>query len=58
MKTAHLDVPDDIITRLRPICIGLREVREETAWVGTRWRIRRKTFAHVLMINTLGPVGI
>jgi hypothetical protein len=53
MRTAHLDVPDDIISRLRPICLRLREVREETAWVATRWRIRRKTFAYVLMINTL-----
>jgi hypothetical protein len=25
-------------------------VREEQAWVGTRWRIRTKTFAHVVQI--------
>lgn len=26
------------------------EAHEEQAWVGTRWRIRKDTFAHVLMI--------
>lgn len=26
------------------------ETREEQAWVGTRWCIRKETFAHVLMI--------
>jgi hypothetical protein len=28
----------------------LPEVCEEQAWVGTRWRIRKEAFAHVLMI--------
>jgi hypothetical protein len=28
----------------------LPEAREEQAWVGTRWRIRTKTFAHVVQI--------
>ena len=32
------------------MCGGLPEVREEQAWVGTRWRIRTRTFAHVLAI--------
>ena len=40
----HLD-------RLRPICMGLPEVHEEAAWVGTRWRIRKRTFAHVLVVD-------
>ena len=30
--------------------MGLPEAREEQAWVGTRWRIRTKTFAHVVHI--------
>jgi hypothetical protein len=32
------------------VCLELPEAREEVAWVGTRWCIRKKTFAHVLMI--------
>jgi predicted DNA-binding protein (MmcQ/YjbR family) len=42
------DVPPEILARLRPICLGLPETYEEPAWVGTRWRIRKRTFAHVL----------
>jgi hypothetical protein len=39
-----------ILARLRTVCGSLPEVREEQAWVGTRWRIRTRTFAHVLAI--------
>jgi YjbR len=46
------DVPSEILDRLRPVCLGLPETYEEPAWVGTRWRIRNRTFAHVL---TVGP---
>ncbi|HCT79673.1 MAG TPA: hypothetical protein DGG94_03335 [Micromonosporaceae bacterium] len=45
------DVPPDILERLRPICLGLPETHEELAWVGTRWRIRKRTFAHVLTVD-------
>jgi hypothetical protein len=44
-------VPPETLARLRAICGALPEVREEAAWVGTRWRIRGKTFAHVLVID-------
>jgi hypothetical protein len=54
-KTAHPEVPSGIIGRLRGICHGLPEAYEETAWVGTRWRIRKSTFAHVLMIDAGWP---
>ncbi|MFI7218897.1 MmcQ/YjbR family DNA-binding protein [Micromonospora maritima] len=46
------DVPSAYLERLRPVCLGLPETYEEPAWVGTRWRIRSRTFAHVL---TVGP---
>lgn len=42
------DVPTEILDRLRQICLALPETHEEPAWVGTRWRIRTRTFAHVL----------
>lgn len=41
------DVPPEILDRLRPICRGLPETSEEPAWIGVRWRIRARTFAHV-----------
>ena len=30
-------------------------MREEDAWVGTRWRIRSRTFAHVVAIDSGWP---
>jgi hypothetical protein len=41
------DVPPKILHRLRPICRELPETYEEPAWIGVRWRIRKRTFAHV-----------
>ncbi|WP_415952237.1 MmcQ/YjbR family DNA-binding protein [Streptomyces sp. KLOTTS4A1] len=41
------DVPPEILDRLRPICRQLPESYEEPAWIGVRWRIRKRTFAHV-----------
>jgi hypothetical protein len=53
--SATQDVPDEIVTRLRSICTAFPEVDEEEAWVGRRWRIRGKTFAHVLAIRDGWP---
>jgi hypothetical protein len=49
--------PDEAeaVTRLRSVCGALPETREEAAWVGTRWRIRTRTFAHVLTIERGWP---
>ncbi|RSM89390.1 MmcQ/YjbR family DNA-binding protein [Kibdelosporangium aridum] len=46
-----MTVPDEILTRLREVCLALPEAYEEEAWLGTRWRIRKKTFAHVLYVE-------
>jgi hypothetical protein len=46
----HPQVPTAVLARLRKACLTLPEAREEQAWVGTRWCIRKETFAHVLMI--------
>jgi hypothetical protein len=46
---------DDAIARLRTICLDLPEAYEEQAWVGTRWVIRRHTFAHVLAVDDGWP---
>jgi hypothetical protein len=40
-------VAPELLAELRAICLGLPEAYEEPAWVGTRWCIRKRTFAHV-----------
>lgn len=45
------DVPPDLLDHLRTICLGFPETYEEPAWTGTRWRIRKRTFVHVLTID-------
>jgi predicted DNA-binding protein (MmcQ/YjbR family) len=49
------EVPEEIVSRLREICLRLPEAYEEQAWVGRRWRVRRKTFAHVLTVESGWP---
>jgi hypothetical protein len=49
------EVPPEIVARLRSVCLGLPDAYEEQAWVGTRWRIRTRTFAHVLTIDSGWP---
>ncbi len=56
MKPApRIKVPDEILARLRLACLDLPEAHEARAWVGTRWMIGRKNFAHVLMIDAGWP---
>lgn len=50
-----MDVPANILVRLRAVCLDLPEAHEETAWVGTRWRIGTRTFAHVLSVESGWP---
>lgn len=45
------EVPDEVVATLRRACAALPESVEEPAWVGTRWRIRASTFAHLVMID-------
>ena len=52
-----MEVAPDIVDNLQSMCLALPEAYEESAWVGTRWRIRKKTFAHVLTIDDGRPAG-
>ena len=45
------DVPPPILDRVRSICLALPETYEEPAWIGVRWRVRQRTFAHVLTVD-------
>lgn len=49
------EVPADTVSRLRAVCVALPETYEERAWVGTRWRVRGKTFGHVLVVHRGHP---
>ncbi len=49
------DVPLEVVAGLRRVCLGLPEAYEEPAWVGTRWRVRTRTFAHVLWLDSGWP---
>ena len=42
---------ESLVERVRSVCLGLPETYEEPAWVGVRWRIRKRTVAHVFSIE-------
>jgi hypothetical protein len=45
-----MDVFAEGLAWARHVCLALPDAYEEDAWVGTRWMVRRRTFAHVLEI--------
>ena len=51
----YADVPPEIVVRLRSVCLALPDAYQEQAWVGTRWRVRKRTFAHVLAVDSRWP---
>jgi hypothetical protein len=51
----HPAVAPEIIQKLRLTCLDLPEASEEDAWVGTRWVVSKKAFAHVLMLSAGWP---
>ena len=51
----QLQIPAAVLSRLRAICLDFPEVAEEKAWTGTRWTVRSKNFAHVLMLDAGWP---
>jgi hypothetical protein len=53
--TEYADVPADMLRELRTICLGLPDAYEQQAWAGTRWCLRKRSFAHVLTLDS--PVG-
>jgi hypothetical protein len=48
-KPPRIEPPGDVVARLAATASSLPEAYEEDAWTGVRWRIRAKTFAHVLV---------
>ena len=48
-RTERLQPDPEIVRRLGAIALALPEAYEEDAWTGVRWRIRGRTFAHVVV---------
>jgi predicted DNA-binding protein (MmcQ/YjbR family) len=48
-KTARIEPSAEVVTQLAATAMALPEAYEEDAWTGFRWRIRAKTFAHVMV---------
>ena len=48
----YVDVPAKVLQRLRKICLALPEAHEQQAWAGARWCIRKRSFAHVLAVDS------
>lgn len=54
MPVAEPSAPDlspATVARVGAICLALPESHEEDAWRGVRWRIRRRTFAHLAHVD-------
>jgi hypothetical protein len=45
----RIEPSGDIVARVASTALALPDAYEEDAWTGVRWRIRSKTFAHVLV---------
>lgn len=45
-----MDVYAEGLEWARGVCLALPDAYEEQAWVGTRWMVRRRTFAHLVEI--------
>jgi predicted DNA-binding protein (MmcQ/YjbR family) len=48
-------VDHELVAGVRAVALALPEAYEEAAWVGTRWRVRGRTFAHLLSIEQGRP---
>ncbi len=51
----HQNADDDVLGLLRTICFALPEATEQRAYAGTRWQVRSKSFAHVVLIENGWP---
>ncbi len=49
VRTDRIEPDADVVARLGATALALPETYEEDAWTGVRWRIRAKTFAHVMV---------
>jgi hypothetical protein len=48
-RRTRIEPDAGVVTRLAATALALPQAYEEDAWTGIRWRIRAKTFAHVMV---------
>jgi hypothetical protein len=48
-RVERIEPDAEVVARLATTALALPEACEEDAWTGVRWRIRTKTFAHVMV---------
>lgn len=48
------DLDPALVARVAAICLALPETHEQDAWIGVRWRIRQRTFAHLAHVDPSG----
>lgn len=48
-RSERIEPDAEVVDRLRAVARMLPEAFEEDAWTGVRWRVRTKTFAHVMV---------
>ncbi|WP_374457637.1 MmcQ/YjbR family DNA-binding protein [Nocardioides sp.] len=48
-RPPRIEPPGDVVARIGGVALALPDAYEEDAWTGVRWRVRGKTFAHVLV---------
>jgi hypothetical protein len=54
--TDYADVPPEVLAQVRAVCAALPDTNEQQAWVGRRWVVRKRTFAHVFTVDSAaGP---
>ena len=54
MSAIALDLAPALVARVAAICLALPEAHEQDAWIGVRWRIRQRTFAHLAHVDPRG----
>ncbi|GAA2736383.1 hypothetical protein GCM10009867_20950 [Pedococcus aerophilus] len=48
-RSPRIEPSGDLVARVAATALALPEAYEEDAWTGVRWRVRSKTFAHILV---------
>lgn len=48
-RTPRIEPAGDVVARIGSTALALPDAYEEDAWTGVRWRVRSRTFAHVLV---------
>ena len=48
-RPPRIEPSGDVVARVGSTALALPDAYEEDAWTGVRWRVRNRTFAHVLV---------